>query len=126
MPQPDIVIIEDDPLVGEISCGLLTDAGYAVLLIQDSYEALSVIRTSMPKLILADIMLPGISGMDICKTVKSDPALKHIKVIVMSGKSFAVERQRALRFGADLFLLKPYDVETFLKTVKSVMDGPAS
>jgi len=123
MPQPDIIIIDDDPMVGELSRDLLTDEGYSVLLVQDSLEALPAIKANMPKLIVTDIMMPGISGMDICKSVKSDPALSHIKIIVVSGKSFQVEQQRAFQFGADFFLHKPYNVETFSRTVKSVMDG---
>ena len=123
MPQPDIIIIDDDPMVGELSRDLLTDEGYTVVLVQNSNEAIPAIKANMPKLIVTDIMMPGISGMDICKSVKSDPALKHIKIIVVSGKSYQVEHQRAFQFGADFFLQKPYNVETFSKTVKSIMDG---
>jgi ribonuclease BN (tRNA processing enzyme) len=68
-------------------------------------------------------MMPGITGMDICKSVKNDPALKHIKIIVVSGKSYAVEKQRAFQFGADFFLQKPYNVETFSSTVKTILEG---
>jgi len=123
MQQPDIIIIDDDPMVGELSRDLLTDEGYNVLLVQDSLEAIPKIKAIIPKLIITDIMMPGISGMDICKSVKSDPDLKHIKIIVVSGKSYQVEQQRALQFGADFFVQKPYNVETFSQTVKSIMDG---
>ena len=123
MPQPDIIIIDDDLMVGELSLDLLKDEGYNVMLVHDSLEALPAIKANLPKLIITDIMMPGITGLDLCKSVKSDPALKHIKIIVVSGKSYQVEKQRALQFGADFFLQKPYNVETFSRTVKSVMDG---
>jgi CheY-like chemotaxis protein/ribonuclease BN (tRNA processing enzyme) len=123
MANPDIIIVDDDPMVGELSRDLLTDAGYAVTLVQDSLQAIPTIKAEMPRLIVTDIMMPGISGMDICKAVKSDPALKHIKIIVVSGKSYQVEKQRAFQFGADFFLQKPYNVETFSSTVKSILDG---
>lgn len=127
MPTPDIIIIDDDPMVGELSRDLLVDAGYTVTLVQDSLEAIPTIKAQMPRLIVTDIMMPGISGMDICKAVKSDPALKHIKIIVVSGKSYQVEKQRAFQFGADFFLQKPYNVETFSNTVKSILnDSPAN
>ncbi len=127
MANPDIIIIDDDPMVGELSRDLLVDAGYTVTLVQDSLEALATIKAQMPRLIVTDIMMPGISGMDICKAVKSDPALKHIKIIVVSGKSYQVEKQRAFQFGADFFLQKPYNVETFSNTVKSILnDSPAN
>jgi len=123
MPQPDIIVIDDDPMVGELSRDLLTDEGYQVLLVQESLEALPAIKANMPRLIVTDIMMPGITGMDICKTVKNDPALKHIKIIVVSGKSQEAEKQRAFQFGADYYLQKPYNVETFSQTVKGIMDG---
>ncbi|MCM2267990.1 MAG: response regulator [Elusimicrobiales bacterium] len=123
MENPDIVIVDDDPMVGELSRDLLTDAGYKVTLVQDSMEAIPTIKAQMPRLIVTDIMMPGITGMDICKAVKSDRALKHIKIIVVSGKSYQVEKQRAFQFGADFFLQKPYNVETFSSTVKSILDG---
>ena len=123
MENPDIVIVDDDPMVGELSRDLLTDAGYKVTLVQDSMEAIPTIKAQMPRLIVTDIMMPGITGMDICKAVKSDGALKNIKIIVVSGKSYEVEKQRAFQFGADFFLQKPYNVETFSSTVKSILDG---
>ncbi|MBU2575170.1 MAG: response regulator [Elusimicrobia bacterium] len=123
MDNPDIIVIDDDPMVGELSRDLLTDEGYNVMLVQDSMEAIPTIRTCRPKLIICDIMMPGLSGMDICKMLKSDPDLKNIKIIIVSGKSYQVEKQRAFQFGADFFLQKPYNVETFSQTVKSIMDG---
>lgn len=123
MANPDIVIVDDDPMVGELSRDLLTDAGYTVTLVQESLEAIPTIKAQMPRLIVTDIMMPGITGMDICKAVKSDPSLKHMKIIVVSGKSYEVEKQRAFQLGADFFLQKPYNVETFSNTVKSILDG---
>jgi len=123
MENPDVLVVDDDPMVGELSRDLLVDGGYKVSLLQDSMEAIATIKAQMPRLIVTDIMMPGVSGMDICKAVKSDPALKHIKVIVVSGKSYQIEKQRAFQFGADFFLQKPYNVETFFSTVKSILDG---
>lgn len=123
MEKPEIMIIDDDPMVGELSRDLLTDEGYKVTLLQDSMEAMAVIKQTRPRLIITDIMMPGITGLDICKAVKSNPELKNIKIIVVSGKAYDVEKQRAFQFGADFFLQKPYKVETFSKTVKSIIDG---
>ncbi|HBA61526.1 MAG TPA: hypothetical protein DCZ92_12065 [Elusimicrobia bacterium] len=123
MEKPDIIVVDDDPMVGELSRDLLTDGGYTVTLVQDSMQAIPIIKQQVPRLIVTDIMMPGISGMDICKAVKSDPALRHIKIIVVSGKSYQVEKQRAFQFGADFFLQKPYNVETFFSTVKNILDG---
>lgn len=123
MENPDIVIVDDDPMVGELSRDLLTDAGYKVMLIQESLQAIPAIQQQRPRLVVTDIMMPGITGMDICKAIKADPNLKHIKIIVVSGKSYDVEKQRAFQLGADFFVQKPYNVDTFSNTVKSILDG---
>lgn len=124
--NPDIIIVDDDPMVGELSRDLLTDEGYKVLLIQDSMEAISTIKHYKPRLVIADIMMPGITGMDICKELKSDPLSKNIKVIIASGKAFLSEKQKAFQLGADFFLQKPYDVNTFSKTVKDILEETSS
>ncbi len=125
MAQPDIIIVEDDDLVGEISSSILTEAGYAVQWVQDSREAEAAIKAGMPRLVITDIMMPGITGMDICKGIKSEPQLSGIKVLVVSAKSFEAEKRRAFMFGADGFLPKPFNAQLMLDTVKGLIAGPA-
>ena len=93
MPQPDILIIDDDPLVREIACDILKDEGYTVQTVPDAREAVAAIKAAMPKMVITDIMMPGTSGLDICKAVSADPALMHIKVMVMSAKPFEVGKE---------------------------------
>ena len=121
----DIILIEDDSLVGELSRDLLKDAGYTVHLVQNSHDAVPAIKAAMPRLIIADIMLPGVSGLDICKTVKADPALKHINIMVVSGKAYQQDMRRALRLGAAYFLAKPFNKKTYINAVKRIIDGSA-
>lgn len=125
MQRTDIVIFEDDPLVGALSCELLKDAGYSVLLVENSHGAVQAIKAAMPKLLILDIMMPGVSGLDICKMVKTDPSIRHIKILVVSGKAYAVEKRRALKFGVDCFLKKPFNEKTYINTVKSILAGTA-
>lgn len=123
MTHPDIMIVDDDLLVREISSSLLADAGYRVMTVEDSFEAVALIKKHRPRLVIVDIMMPGVTGMDICKSVKSDPELKHVKVVVCSAKCQESEKTRAYRLGADYYLQKPYNVETYTGTVKGVLDG---
>ncbi len=125
MPGTDIIIVEDDPLVGEISRNILTGGGYAVQLLQDSREALAAIKKALPKLVITDIMIPGITGMDLCKMIRSDPSLRQIKVMVMSAKVFEAEKNRARMFGAVQFLTKPFTEKTLLNAVDKLLGGPA-
>ncbi|GAB4032719.1 MAG: hypothetical protein Fur0012_11570 [Elusimicrobiota bacterium] len=126
MENPEIIVVDDDPMVGQLSRDLLADDGWKVLLIDDSRSAFNTIKQLMPKMVISDIMMPGITGLDICKLIKTDPATKKIKVIIVSGKSYDVEKQRAFQLGADFFLQKPYNVETFSKTVRSIMEGASA
>lgn len=121
MPNPDILIIDDDPLVREIASDILREEGYTVQIVPDAREAVAAIRAAMPKMVITDIMMPGTSGLDICKAVSADPALMHIKVMVMSAKPFEVEKRRAFMFGAVAFLQKPFDAKSFAKAVKNIM-----
>lgn len=123
MEDFDIVIIDDDPMTGELTKDLLVDAGWKVLLIDDSTKAIEQIKKIMPRLVITDIMMPGINGMEICKMLKSNPETKGIKVVILSGKSYESEKQRAMMLGADFFMAKPYNVETFSKAVKEIIDN---
>lgn len=126
MSKTDIIIVEDDPLVGDISRDILAGGGYAVQLVPDSREALAVIKKELPKLVITDIMMPGITGMDLCKMIQSDPDLAQIKVMVMSAKSFEAEKYRARMFGAVHFLTKPFTEKSLLSAVSGILNGPAA
>jgi DNA-binding response OmpR family regulator len=121
MNKTDIILVEDDFLVGEITRGILTDAGYAVRWVQDPNEAVATVKKARPQLVITDIMMPGISGMDLCKQLCSDPELAGLKVMVMSAKSFESEKRRAHMFGAAQFLPKPFTEKGLLKAVKDLL-----
>lgn len=123
--KPDILIVEDDFLVGEISRDILASAGYNVKLVPDPVEALTIINKTPPRLVITDIMMPGITGLDLCKLIKADPALAEVKVMVVSAKSFEIEKYRARMFGALHFLTKPFTEKGLLKAVKDVLARPA-
>ncbi len=123
MPRTDIIIVEDDPLVGEISRDILTGAGYAVKLVPDPREALAAIKKALPKLVITDIMMPGITGLDLCKLVRAEPSLAQVQLMVMSAKSFEVEKRRAQMFGAAYFLPKPFTEQCLLKAVSDLLHG---
>lgn len=126
MTRTDIILVEDDFLVGEIARDILTGAGYAVRWIQDPRDAADAVRKARPKLVITDLMMPGISGMDVCKTLSSDPELAGIRIMVMSAKNFEVEKRRAKMFGASFFLSKPFTEAGLLKAVKDLLHGHAA
>lgn len=122
----DIIVIDDDMMAGELTKELLEDVGFKVLVIYDSSEALEKVKEIKPKLVITDIMMPGINGMEICKRIKSNKETKDIKVVVLSGKSYEKEKQRAYQFGADYFISKPYNTEKFSAFIKEILEGSNS
>ena len=117
-----IIIVDDDPLVGGLTLELLTDAGYSARLIQDSLKAQDIIKAEKPALVILDILMPGLDGLTLLHRLKSDPETEPIRAIIVSGKSFEAEKQRAAQYGAEAFIEKPYDVDEFAKKVKEIMD----
>ena len=117
-----IIIVDDDPLVGGLTLELLTDAGYSARLIQDSLKAQDIIKAEKPALVILDILMPGLDGLTLLHRLKSDPETEPIRAIIVSGKSFEAEKQRATQYGAEAFIEKPYDVDLFAKKVKELMD----
>ncbi len=116
-----IIIVDDDPLVGGLTLELLTDAGYSARLIQDSLKAQDIIKAEKPALVILDILMPGLDGLTLLHRLKSDPETQAIRAIIVSGKSFEAEKQRAAQYGAEAFIEKPYDVEQFAQKVNELM-----
>ncbi len=121
MQKTDILIVEDDTLVGEVTRAILANKGFSARLVPNSLAALALIKSSPPKLILADIMLPGISGLQLCKLVTSNPDLAQVKVVIMSAKAFETEIARARALGASAFLAKPFSKEELLAAVTPLL-----
>ncbi len=119
------VVVDDDSLVGELSKTLLEDAGYEVDLINDSAKGLQSILARPPALVLLDILMPGLDGLTLCHRIKSNAATKAVKVVMVSGKAFHADRKRAADYGADLFIEKPYNVDTFAMQIADLLAGQA-
>jgi CheY-like chemotaxis protein len=120
-----IVVVDDDPVVGTLTKELLLEAGYEVQLISDSLQALDAVKRESPILVVLDIIMPGLDGLTLCRQLKNDPQTKDIRVVMVSGKAFHADRQRAKDYGAELFIEKPYNVEKFAQQVKDLVASAA-
>ncbi len=115
-----VLVVDDDPLSGGLSKELLLDAGLDAEHMTSSLAALEALKQKRFPVVVLDILMPGMDGLTMCHKIKSDPVLRATKVIMVSGKSFAAEKKRALDYGADLFIEKPYDVATFGSQVREL------
>ena len=123
-----IMVVEDDASLREIYSIRITAEGYDVVSAGDGEEALAVAVREKPDLILADVMMPKISGFDMLDILRSTPETANIKVIMMTALSAEDQRQRGERLGADRYLVKSQvGIEDMINTVHEVLgDKPVA
>ncbi len=113
-----VLIVEDSELNMKLFNDLLQAFGYRVVKTRDGRQALPLAREHMPDLIVMDIQLPEISGLDLTDRLKKDPALKSIPVIAVTAFAMRGDEQKILEAGCDAYLSKPISVTTFLETIR--------
>lgn len=117
-----ILIIEDERDVVDLLTLQLKKAGdYAVSAALDGAVGLRQARADKPSLILLDLMLPSMPGLEICKVLKGDPATRHIPIIILSAKAEEIDRIVGLELGADDYVTKPFSPREVVLRVKSIL-----
>ncbi len=116
-----ILVIDDEPDLRELVRVNLDQAGYGVETASSGREALQALRHSPPDLIVLDLMLPDISGTELCRKIRSDPALSDIPVIMLTAKAAEVDRVVGFELGADDYVTKPFSPREFVLRVAAVL-----
>lgn len=116
--SPTVLIVEDEPAQREILSYNLSAAGFQVLTAADGEEGLLLVEEQAPDIIVLDWMLPGVSGIEICRRLKTRSSSKAIPVIMLSARSEEVDRVRGLETGADDYVVKPYSVKELIARVR--------
>jgi DNA-binding response OmpR family regulator len=120
-PRARVLIVEDEDNIALALDYLMTREGYDRDRVADGADALPRIRETRPDLVLLDIMLPGVSGYDICRGVRDDPELASVKVLMMTARGSAVERRRGMELGADGFIAKPFALQELRDEVRRLI-----
>lgn len=118
----DILIAEDEPAILESLNFILGRCGWIVDSVRDGEEALDAVRRKMPRLLLLDIMLPKRSGLDVLKSMRADPRLNHIPVLILTARGQQHDRQLAQELQADSFVTKPYSNEEVIREVRRLLE----
>lgn len=116
-----VLIVEDEDNIALALDYVLTREGYDHERIANGAEALPKIRDTAPDLVLLDVMLPEVSGYEICESIRTDPALSGIKVLMMTARGSAVERRKGLALGADGFITKPFELKDLRAEVRRLL-----
>ncbi len=117
--QPSVLVIEDEPAQREVLSYNLEAEGYAVSRAETGDEALVLVAEVQPDVIILDWMLPGVSGIEICRRLKSSTATRNIPVIMLTARSEESDRVRGLETGADDYVVKPYSVVELMARVRT-------
>ncbi|MCM2251929.1 MAG: response regulator [Ramlibacter sp.] len=113
-----VLIADDEPNIVVSLEFLLEKDGYRVLLARDGHEALEAIQRERPDLVLLDVMLPRLSGYDVCQRIRQDPALSKVRVIMLTARGREVEVTKGLALGADAYVTKPFSTRDLLEQVR--------
>ncbi len=117
-----VIVIDDEPFILMMIEDKLRRAGIQVITLRESINALPVIKKEMPDLIILDWMMPELSGLDLCKMIKSDIELKDIPIFMLTAKGQDTDKQLGLKSGAIQYITKPFSPKALLEMVKKFLD----
>lgn len=99
----------------------LEDEGVTLLFAENGRDALALILTERPQLVLLDVMMPSLSGMDVCNEVKNKLGMADTYIVLLTAKGQEIDRQQGSAAGADLYLTKPFDPDALIKMARKVL-----
>jgi two-component system phosphate regulon response regulator PhoB len=120
-----VLVVEDEPEMRELLCHNLRGVGMTVLTAATGSEAVSSATQELPDLILLDLTLPEMDGFEVCKQLRRDPRTEWIPIIVVSARSFELDRVLALELGADDYVTKPFSPRELILRIRRSLDRRA-
>ncbi len=119
--KPHILVVEDEPPLVEVLRYNLENEGYRVSVATDGTEALTQIHAELPDLVILDWMLPHLSGIEVCRQIRTDPDSKDTPVIMLTARGEEADRVKGLVSGADDYVVKPFSPTELLARVRAVL-----
>lgn len=116
-----VLIVEDESALRDVVAYNLQRAGYEVLEAGTASEGLSLARSARPDLVILDLMLPDLPGTEVCKAIKADPSLGHVRIVMLTALSEEVDRIVGFELGADDYVTKPFSVRELVLRVGAVL-----
>ncbi len=117
----DILIVEDEPDLALLLAYNLKGAGHAVRVCETGEEALRQVAVRAPGLVLLDVMLPDISGLEVCRRLKAEPGTKRLPVLMLTARGEEMDRVAGFEVGADDYVVKPFSVRELMLRVRAIL-----
>lgn len=121
-PKKKILIVDDDSMVRKALAKTLSDRRYEIREAADGFEAGMQVMLFEPDLLILDLVMPAMDGIEVCKRIKQNSATAHMKTVVLTGYDTEENRRQILKAGADAFLVKPVDKDTLLRHVTNLLN----
>ena len=116
-----VLLIEDEPNIAEAIRFILTRDGWSVSTLDDGAAAVAAVHDQRPDIVILDLMLPGLSGLEIVETLRADPATQSLPVLMLTAKGAGREREAAERAGVSRFMTKPFSNADILASVRALV-----
>jgi DNA-binding response OmpR family regulator len=116
-----VLVVEDEPDIRALVVHHLTREGYRCRVAASGPEALQCVHAAVPELVILDLMLPGMDGLDVCRRLRGDPATATVPIIMLTAKADEVDRVVGLEIGADDYMTKPFSPKELVARVRAVL-----
>ena len=121
MAEEKILVVDDEDHIVELISYNLINSGYKVITANNGIDAVKLAKEENPRLMLLDLMIPGLDGYDVCKAIRSDNDSKDISVIMLTAKGEELDKILGLELGADDYMTKPFSIRELLARIKAVL-----
>ena len=118
-----ILIVDDEPNIVLSLEFLMRHEGYETLIAQDGEAALEALGLEKPDLVILDVMLPRMSGFDVCERIRADPRWRDVRILMLTAKGRETEIARGMRAGADAYVTKPFSTKELVDQVRRLLGG---
>ncbi|MEO8269696.1 MAG: response regulator transcription factor [Aureliella sp.] len=120
MSKTKVLVVEDDRALSDILCYNLQKEGFSVFLAYDGREGIELARLKLPDIIILDLMLPRVSGMDVCRLLRKLKETKDVGILILTAKGDDIDQIAGFEAGADDYLVKPYSVRVLLERIRAL------
>ncbi|MDL1872252.1 response regulator [Deltaproteobacteria bacterium PRO3] len=117
-----VLVVDDDPQIRKILERMLIGPSYDVRTAVDGLTALSQVREDPPDLVILDIMMPGMSGIEVCRQIRESNPEHPIQVLMLSAKDSQADRRRALEYGANDYVTKPFHIASLVRKIQYMFE----